>query len=88
MLCACAHNPGWPLRRRPVRRPAVQSGASAFCLGRNATQQDADVVETLFCSVGFCIQVQEKQMDAVTGGWRGAQRGAVGRSGAQRGAAA
>ncbi|KAL4444858.1 hypothetical protein ABPG77_003908 [Micractinium sp. CCAP 211/92] len=55
------------VRVMPNTPSLVQSGASAFCLGRNATQQDADVVETLFCSVGFCIQVQEKQMDAVTG---------------------
>lgn len=55
------------VRVMPNTPSLVQSGASAFCLGRHATQQDGEVVETLFSSVGFCIQVQEKQMDAVTG---------------------
>jgi hypothetical protein len=52
----------------------VQSGASAYALGKNATQRDADVVDRLLSSVGFCIQVEEKQLDAVTGG-AGAVRG-------------
>ena len=45
----------------------MQSGASAYALGKNATQRDADVVDRLLSSVGFCIQVEEKQLDAVTG---------------------
>ena len=45
----------------------VGAGASGFCLGTNATQQDADTVELLMNSVGLSYQVTEKQLDAVTG---------------------
>jgi pyrroline-5-carboxylate reductase len=45
----------------------VQCGASAYALGRHVTPRDAEVVELLLSSVGFCIEVREKQLDAVTG---------------------
>lgn len=35
---------------------AVQCGASAYALGRNATERDAELVDLLFSSVGFCIR--------------------------------
>lgn len=59
---ACRTPPPGPSAR------AVQAGASAYALGRHATEQDAAAVDLLFSSVGFCIQVEEKQLDAVTGG--------------------
>lgn len=45
----------------------VQCGASAYALGTNATQEDADLVDKLLTSVGLAIRVEEKMMDAVTG---------------------
>jgi pyrroline-5-carboxylate reductase len=58
--------------RRGIRLPPsaaalVQCGASAYALGKNVTARDADIVDLLLSSVGFCIAVEEKQLDAVTG---------------------
>lgn len=36
--------------------PAVQCGASAYALGSNATERDAELVDLLLSSVGFCIR--------------------------------
>lgn len=55
------------VRVMPNTPALVQSGASAYALGKHATQHDADAVDLLLGSVGFCIQVEEKQLDAVTG---------------------
>ncbi len=50
----------------------MQCGASAYALGKHATQRDADVVDLLLSSVGFSLEVEEKQLDAVTGAiWLG-----------------
>lgn len=40
----------------PAVLPTVQCGATAYALGRNATERDAELVDLLFSSVGFCIQ--------------------------------
>jgi pyrroline-5-carboxylate reductase len=45
----------------------VGQGASAFCLGREATAADAALVEQLLGAVGKAYQVEERLMDAVTG---------------------
>jgi pyrroline-5-carboxylate reductase len=42
-------------------------GASGFCLGKNATQEDSDSVKLMFDSVGLSYEVTEAQLDAVTG---------------------
>ena len=42
-------------------------GASGFCLGKNATQEDSDSVKLMFDSVGLAYEVKETQLDAVTG---------------------
>jgi pyrroline-5-carboxylate reductase len=42
-------------------------GASGFCIGKNATQEDSDSVKLMFDSVGLAYEVTEKQLDAVTG---------------------
>ncbi|RMG00302.1 MAG: pyrroline-5-carboxylate reductase [Planctomycetota bacterium] len=45
----------------------VGQGASAYCLGPHATDEDGDLVERLLKAVGCVVRVDEKQMDAVTG---------------------
>lgn len=55
------------IRVMPNTPCLVQSGASAYALGSNVTQQDADLVHRLLSSVGLAIQVEEKMMSAVTG---------------------
>lgn len=55
------------VRVMPNTPALVQCGASAYALGKNVTARDADIVDLLLSSVGFCIAVEEKQLDAVTG---------------------
>ncbi|NQU21294.1 MAG: pyrroline-5-carboxylate reductase [Candidatus Nealsonbacteria bacterium] len=45
----------------------VGHGACGFCLGRQATAEDARLVEQLLAAVGIAYQVDEKLIDAVTG---------------------
>jgi pyrroline-5-carboxylate reductase len=45
----------------------VGQSASAFCLGSDATADDAKLVRDLLGAVGLAIEVEEKLMDAVTG---------------------
>ena len=45
----------------------VQEGASALSPNANATVQDMDAALQIFSSVGTCVQVNESQLDAVTG---------------------
>lgn len=45
----------------------VGAGASAYCLGRHATEADGEVVAALFGAVGRVVAVEERLMDAVTG---------------------
>jgi pyrroline-5-carboxylate reductase len=45
----------------------VGQGASGFCLGPNATQDDARLVQSMLEAVGIACQVDEKLIDAVTG---------------------
>lgn len=45
----------------------IGEGASGFCLGKNATQEDSDSVKLMFDSVGLALEVTESQLDAVTG---------------------
>ncbi len=46
---------------------AVGEGASAFALGKSATEHDALVVEEMFGSLGRVTIVDEPMLDAVTG---------------------
>lgn len=45
----------------------VGLGASAFCLGPTATEQDAALVEAALGAVGTVFRLEEKLLDAVTG---------------------
>jgi len=45
----------------------VGRGASGYCLGPGATDEDAKLVAELLSAVGVCYQVEERLLDAVTG---------------------
>jgi pyrroline-5-carboxylate reductase len=45
----------------------VGAGASAFCVGSEVTASDRQWVESLLAAVGQVVEVDESQMDAVTG---------------------
>lgn len=45
----------------------VGRGASAYCLGGKATDDDGELVGQILSAVGMACQVEEKLMDAVTG---------------------
>jgi len=55
------------VRVMPNTPALVRQGASAFCLGEATRPEDAELVRQMLSSVGVCVQVEEKQMDAVTG---------------------
>ena len=55
------------IRVMPNTPALVGAGATAYCLGQHATEEDADVVQKLFSSIGCAIRVKESLMDAVTG---------------------
>lgn len=58
----------WRVIRTMPNTPAlVGKGASAFCRGTSATDEDAAVAMELFSSVGIAMEVPERLMDAVTG---------------------
>ncbi len=63
---------GWIGHKRVIRvmpnTPClVGEGASAFCSGAEVTDDDNLWIETMLKSVGLAVQVEENQMDAVTG---------------------
>lgn len=59
--------PGTAVVRVMPNMPAlVGCGATAFCLGRNAREADAETTGTLFKSVGQVVRLEERLMDAVT----------------------
>lgn len=55
------------IRVMPNTPSKIGAGASGFCLGTKATQDDADSVKLMMESVGVACQVTEGQLDAVTG---------------------
>lgn len=46
---------------------AVKEGATCYAVGSNTTDNDVELVENLFGRVGTCEEVEEAQIDAVTG---------------------
>lgn len=62
----------WIGHRRVVRvmpnTPSlVRAGASAFCCGEAVTADDKNWIKSMLDSVGLAVEVDENQMDAVTG---------------------
>jgi len=45
----------------------VGQSASGYCLGASATRQDGELVATLLSAVGKAFEVEENDLDAVTG---------------------
>jgi len=58
---------GRVVRIMPNLACAVGEGASAFALGKTATEHDALTVEEIFGSIGRVTMVEEEMLDAVTG---------------------
>src|SRR3989454_8825671 len=58
---------GRVVRIMPNLACAVGEGASAFALGKTATDRDALTVEEIFGSIGRVTMVEEEMLDAVTG---------------------
>jgi len=58
---------GRVVRIMPNLACAVGEGATAFALGRSATEHDALVVEEIFGAIGRVTMVEESMLDAVTG---------------------
>ena len=55
------------VRSMPNTPALVGAGATAIAAGTHATDEDLDLAETLFRSVGISVRVPEEQIDAVTG---------------------
>ena len=55
------------VRTMPNTPALVGAGASAIAGGIHATDDDLELAETLFRSVGIAVRVPEEQIDAVTG---------------------
>lgn len=55
------------VRVNPNTPAMLGCGASGFSLGRNATEEDSDLVRRLLSSVGLCEMIPESQQDAFTG---------------------
>ncbi len=55
------------IRIMPNIAATVQAAASAFCLGKWATQKDATLARTILETFGTAEQIDESLLDAVTG---------------------
>jgi pyrroline-5-carboxylate reductase len=61
------HPPMRVVRAMPNTPATVGAGATAISLGEHATEADLATARTLFDSVGLTVQLDESQLDAVTG---------------------
>ena len=61
------HGRGHVVRMMPNLACGVGEGATAFALGKSATEADAGVVEELMGALGRVTRVEEAHLDAVTG---------------------
>jgi pyrroline-5-carboxylate reductase len=55
------------IRVMPNTPCLVGEGVSGFAAGSGASLQDREICNTLFSSLGVCVEVNEQQLDAVTG---------------------
>ena len=55
------------VRAMPNTPARVLTGATAISAGRTATELDMQCVQAIFEAIGFVTQVEESQLDAVTG---------------------
>ena len=55
------------VRSMPNTPATVGAGATAIALGEHATPEDLVVAKAIFDSVGLTVQLEEAQLDAVTG---------------------
>ncbi|MCC9599171.1 pyrroline-5-carboxylate reductase [Stieleria sp. JC731] len=55
------------IRVMPNTPSLVGAGASAYCLGKDATEDDGQWIDEALAGVGVSAKVTEAQMDAVTG---------------------
>lgn len=55
------------VRTMPNTPALVGAGATAIAAGSQATEEDLELAENLFRSVGVSVRVPESQLDAVTG---------------------
>ena len=55
------------IRVMPNTPALVLSGASAFALGTQATEEDAEIAQKIFGVVGVAVRVKEALLDTVTG---------------------
>ena len=58
---------GHVVRIMPNLACAVGEGATAFALGKTATEHEALIVEEVFGAIGRVTMVEERMLDAVTG---------------------
>lgn len=61
------HPPMRIVRAMPNTPATVGAGATAISLGEHATDADLATARTIFDSVGLTVQLDESQLDAVTG---------------------
>jgi len=54
-------------RVMPNTPALVGAGAAAFCKGAGIDERDTRLVQEMFSSVGICVELDEKLIDAVTG---------------------
>lgn len=55
------------VRTMPNLPVLVDAGATAYCMGKKARREDAEVARAIFEAVGTAVEVDEYLMDAVTG---------------------
>ncbi len=55
------------VRVMPNTPSLVRAGASAFCCGEDVTESDKSWIQSMLDSIGLAIEIEEHQMDAVTG---------------------
>jgi pyrroline-5-carboxylate reductase len=55
------------IRAMPNTPSAVGAGVTALCRGRFVSEEQLEIAQTIFATVGRTVVVDEKHMDAVTG---------------------